>query len=67
MLVRPPRFVGGSARGGLRVLREGEPGRVGHVVRADLAGFLVQCAEGDGYLGEAVAVGSARGTARAWR
>jgi uncharacterized protein YbjT (DUF2867 family) len=57
-LVRPPRFVGGRARGGLRVLAEGESGRLGHVVRADLASFLVDCATGSRYVGQAVAVGS---------
>jgi uncharacterized protein YbjT (DUF2867 family) len=58
VLVRPGRFVGGKARGELRVIREGEAGRVGHVVRADLARFLVDCVTGDAYLREAVAVGS---------
>jgi uncharacterized protein YbjT (DUF2867 family) len=36
VLVRPPRFVAGK-RGSIRVIREGERGRLGHVVRADLA------------------------------
>jgi len=58
VLVRPPRFVTGKARGDLRVLREGEHGRLGHVVRADLAKFLVDCVSDDSYVGEAVAVGS---------
>jgi uncharacterized protein YbjT (DUF2867 family) len=58
MLVRPGRFKGGEPRGGLRVLREGERGRVGHVVRADLARLLVECVSGTAYLQEAVAVGS---------
>jgi uncharacterized protein YbjT (DUF2867 family) len=58
MLVRPGRFVAGKPRGELRVLREGERGRVGHVVRADLAGFLLECATSDTHVREAVAVGS---------
>lgn len=37
VLVRPGRFVTGKPRGDLRVIREGERGRVGHVARADLA------------------------------
>lgn len=57
-LVRPGRFVGGRPRGDLRVIREGEPERVGHVVRADLARFLVECVTTDAYVGEAVVVGS---------
>jgi uncharacterized protein YbjT (DUF2867 family) len=57
-IVRPPRFVGGKARGGARVISEGGRGRLGHVVRADLADFLVECATGGKYAGEAVAVGS---------
>jgi uncharacterized protein YbjT (DUF2867 family) len=57
VLVRPGRFVGGKP-GDLRVLREGERGRVGHVVRGDLARFLVDCARSDTYVREAVAVGS---------
>jgi uncharacterized protein YbjT (DUF2867 family) len=58
VLVRPPRFTGGNARGNLRVLREGQPGRVSHVVRADLAQFLVGCATSTEYSREALAVGS---------
>jgi len=56
-LVRPGRFVRGKPRGALRVLRDGERGRLGHVARADLARFLVDCLVGDAYVGEAV-VGS---------
>jgi uncharacterized protein YbjT (DUF2867 family) len=56
-LVRPPRFVGGRARGHLRVIPEGGAGRLGRVVRADLAGFVVDTASG-GHVREAVAVGS---------
>jgi uncharacterized protein YbjT (DUF2867 family) len=47
VLVRPGRFVAAKPRGDLRVLREGERGRFGHVVRADLARFLVDCAVTD--------------------
>ncbi|MGA2926880.1 MAG: NAD(P)H-binding protein [Solirubrobacteraceae bacterium] len=58
VLVRPPRFRPGPARGALRVAREGEPGRFGQVVRADLARFLVDCATDGTYAREAVVVGS---------
>ncbi|MBV8953058.1 MAG: NAD(P)H-binding protein, partial [Solirubrobacterales bacterium] len=58
VLVRPPRFTGWDAGGNLRVLREGQPGRIDHVVRADLARFLVECATGAEYSCEALAVGS---------
>jgi uncharacterized protein YbjT (DUF2867 family) len=58
VLVRPPRFVAGRSRGDLRVIREGQRGRVGRVVRADLARFLVECATTNTYVREAVAVGS---------
>lgn len=58
VLVRPGRFVKGKPRGELRVLREGEPGRVGRVVRGDLARFLLECVTSDAYVGQAVAVGS---------
>jgi nucleoside-diphosphate-sugar epimerase len=55
---RPGRFVAGRPRGHLRVIREGEQGRLGRVVRADLARFLVHCATSGKYVREAVAVGS---------
>ncbi len=58
LLVRPPRFVGGKARGRLRVIREGQRGRLGRVVRADLARFLVGAVTDSRYVGHAVAVGS---------
>jgi uncharacterized protein YbjT (DUF2867 family) len=58
VLVRPGRFVAGKPRGDLRVIREGERGRVGHVVRADLARFLVDCTTSGTYVREAVVVGS---------
>lgn len=58
LVVRRPRFVGGEARGRLRVIREGERGRLGHVVRADLARFLVDSVADSQHLGQAVAVGS---------
>ncbi|MBV9004481.1 MAG: NAD(P)H-binding protein, partial [Solirubrobacterales bacterium] len=57
-LVRPPRFIGGKSGAELRVIAEGQPGRVGHIVRADLAGFLLHCATEDRHVREAVAVGS---------
>jgi uncharacterized protein YbjT (DUF2867 family) len=57
-LVRPPRFTGGRGRGGVRVIAQGQPGRIGHVVRADLARFLLDCASKDQYTGQAIAVGS---------
>ena len=58
VLVRPPRFVAGKPRGDLRVIREGQRGHVGHVVRADLARFMVDCTTTNTYLREAVVVGS---------
>jgi uncharacterized protein YbjT (DUF2867 family) len=58
VLVRPPRFVAGKPRGSIRAIREGERGRLGHVVRADLARFLVDCAAESKYVREALAVGS---------
>jgi uncharacterized protein YbjT (DUF2867 family) len=57
-LVRPPRFAGGRGRGRVRVIAQGQPGRVGHVVRADLSRFVLDCASKDLYVGQAVAVGS---------
>lgn len=57
-LVRPPRFAGGRGRGSVRVIAPGQPGRVGHVVRADLAQFVLDCASKDLHVGQAVAVGS---------
>ena len=58
VLVRPGRFVKGKPRGELRIVREAEQRRVGHVVRGDLARFLVECVTSDGYVGQAVVVGS---------
>jgi uncharacterized protein YbjT (DUF2867 family) len=58
VLVRPPRFVASRPRGTLTVIPEGKPGRLGRVVRADLARFLVDCASQDRYVREALAVGS---------
>jgi uncharacterized protein YbjT (DUF2867 family) len=57
-LVRPPRFVAGDSQGAIRVIREGERGRLDHVVRADLAGFLVECVAESKCIREVVAVGS---------
>ena len=58
VLVRPGRFVTGKPRGELRVVREGEQRRVGHVVRRDLARFLLECVTSDSFVGQAVVVGS---------
>jgi uncharacterized protein YbjT (DUF2867 family) len=58
VLIRPPRFTRGRPRGRLRVLCEGEPGRLGHVVRADLARFLVECAARTHDSRRALSVGS---------
>lgn len=57
-LVRPPRITGTGARDRVRVLHEGDPGRVGHVARADLASFLVECTTHGRHTAEAVTVGS---------
>jgi hypothetical protein len=57
-LVRPPRFVAGTRRGTVRVIREGEHGRVRRVVRSDLARFLLDCFGEPTYVREAVVVGS---------
>jgi hypothetical protein len=58
VLIRPPRFARGRPRGTVKVIREGQPGRLGHVVRADLARFVVGCATEGMYVREALAVGS---------
>lgn len=58
VLIRPPRFVRGRPRGTVKVIGEGQSGRLGHVVRADLARFVVRCATEGGYVREALAVGS---------
>jgi uncharacterized protein YbjT (DUF2867 family) len=50
VLIRPPRFVAGKRRGSIRVIREGERGRLGHVVRADLARFIVDCVTTNTYV-----------------
>lgn len=57
VLIRPPTFVGFGARRQARVLREGERGRVGLVIRAQLADVVVRAAETDEYLRQAMAVG----------
>jgi hypothetical protein len=56
--VRTRRFTGGKPGSELRVIAEGQPGRVGHVVGADLAGFLLDRATENRHLREAVGVGS---------
>ena len=58
VLVRPGRFVKGKPSGELRVVREGEQRPVGHVVRRDLARFLLECVTSDSFIGQAVVVGS---------
>jgi putative NADH-flavin reductase len=58
VLVRPPRFVAGKPGGDLRVIREGERGRCGRVVRSDVARFLVDCVTDSQYVRQALAVGS---------
>ncbi len=54
VLVRPPTFVGFGSRGRVRVIREGAPGRVGLVIRSELADLLVDAAETDEYLRRAI-------------
>jgi uncharacterized protein YbjT (DUF2867 family) len=54
VLIRLPQFTQGRPNGHLRVLAEGEPGRLGHVASADLARFLVDCAAGTEHSHEAV-------------
>lgn len=58
VLVRPPRFVGEKPGAKPRVIRAGESGRVGSVRRKDLARVVVDAAEQDEYVGQAIAVGS---------
>jgi uncharacterized protein YbjT (DUF2867 family) len=58
VLIRPPRFARGRPRGTVKVIREGQPGRLGHVVRADLARFVVGCVTEGMHVREALAVGS---------
>ena len=58
VLIRRPPFVAGRPRGTMKVIAEGEPGRLGRIVRADLARFLVDCASQDRYVREVLAVGS---------
>jgi uncharacterized protein YbjT (DUF2867 family) len=57
-VVRPPRFAGRRKHGNLRIIEEASRGRVGHVVRADLARFLLECGASDQYLRQALVVGS---------
>jgi hypothetical protein len=53
--VRTPRFTGDKPSGEVRGIAERQAGRV---VRADLAGFLLDRATENRHLREAVAVGS---------
>lgn len=57
VLVRPPTIVGFGSRGRVRVVPEGERGRMGLVARGDLADLLVDAAEKDTYVGQAIAAG----------
>jgi uncharacterized protein YbjT (DUF2867 family) len=57
VLVRPPTIVGGRQGAGVRVLREGERGRVGRVARPALAGLLVDAAETHAYSCQAIVAG----------
>lgn len=57
VLVRPPTIVGVGPWRAARVIREDERGRVGLVSRNALADLLVQSAESDTYLRQAIAVG----------
>ena len=58
VIVRPPRFVGGPATGSPRIIADGEPGRVGRVVRAQLAGVLLDLAADGRVLRRTFVVGS---------
>lgn len=58
VLVRPPRFVESKRNARPRVIRAGDRDRVGSVRRHDLARVVVEAAERDEYVGQAVAVGS---------
>lgn len=58
VLVRPPRFVNGKVNATPRVFRAGESGRVGSVRRRDLARVVVDGADRDEYVRQAIAVGS---------
>ncbi len=57
VLVRPPTIVGFGSRGRARVVPDGERGRMGLVARGDLADLLVDAAEKDTYVGQAIAAG----------
>jgi uncharacterized protein YbjT (DUF2867 family) len=50
VLVRPPRSVDEKRNARVRVIREGQPGRVGSVRRQDLARLVVEAAESDEYV-----------------
>lgn len=56
-LVRPPTFTSAPSRGRARVIREGERGRAGLVIRSELADLLVEAAESNDYLRQAIVVG----------
>jgi uncharacterized protein YbjT (DUF2867 family) len=57
VLVRPPTFLPVQMNGRATVIREGERGRVGLVVRSQLADLLVRAAQGDDYVGQAIVAG----------
>jgi uncharacterized protein YbjT (DUF2867 family) len=58
VLVRPPRFGEKKRNARPRVIRAGDPDRVGSVRREDLARVVVDAAERDEYVGQAIVVGS---------
>lgn len=57
VLVGPPTFVGFGSRGRPRIVREGDAGRIGLVVRRELAAVVVRAAESNEFVGQAIAVG----------
>jgi len=57
VIVRPPTIIGGRRGARIRVLREGDHGRVGLVARPALAGLLVDAAETQDYSRQAIVTG----------
>ena len=60
VIVRPPTIIGGRQGARVRVIREGEGGRVGLVARPALAGLLVDAAETQDYSRQAIVAGRMR-------
>jgi short-subunit dehydrogenase len=60
VIVRPPRFVGGKPTGTAQIIPDGQPGRVGKVIREDLASILLDLATNDQFVRHIVIVGSRR-------